>query len=71
MMNFTTTIEEANDGSGDGIIKFPAELWEELGITPYDGMPIVWEMSDDESYVTITFPDAIKKFRDDLAEISD
>lgn len=30
-VNYTTTIEDANDGSGDGIITFPPELIEELG----------------------------------------
>jgi hypothetical protein len=29
--NFTTTIEDAEDGSGDGIITFPPELLDELG----------------------------------------
>jgi hypothetical protein len=35
---YTLTIEETNDGTGDGIITFPDEIIEQLGW--YENMPI-------------------------------
>ena len=47
---YLLTVEDAGDGSGDGIITFPDELIEQLGW--YENMPIKMEVSGDTLIIT-------------------
>lgn len=63
--NFITTIGEAEDGSGDGILTFPPEIIEELGW--YEGLALEFDTSEEN--VIIIRPknpaDVVKKQQKD------
>ncbi len=63
--SFITTIEEAEDGSGDGILTFPPEIIEELGW--YEGLELDFDTSEEN--VIIIRPknpdDVVKKQQKD------
>ena len=47
---YTTTIEDAEDGSGDGILTFPPEILEETGWK--EGQLLKLSYIDDKIYIT-------------------
>lgn len=47
---YILTIQESDDGSGDGIITFPDELIEQLGW--YENMPIKMKVEGDTLVIT-------------------
>lgn len=54
LKTFTTTIEEANDGTGDGILTFPPEILEEMGWK--EGTQLNIEEKDGNIYISEVKP---------------